>query len=74
MANMESAYQSSYNPDLIQTEQQAENDTLMSDYDKINELTSSELDNLEQALNGEIEQLQEQLRILYYVRSNRKFN
>ena len=76
MANMESAYQPSYNPDLVQTKpqaEQAESDALASEYDKMFKLTSGELDELEQALNGEIEQLQQTLRILYYVRSNRKY-
>lgn len=77
MANMESAYKSSYNPDLIQTKpqaEQAESDALASEYDKMVKLTSGELDELETALNDEIEQLQQTLRTLYYVRSNRKFN
>lgn len=76
MPNMESAYQPSYNPDLVQTKPQAEqveSDALASEYDKMDKLTSGELDELEQALNGEIEQLQQTLRILYYVRSNRKY-
>ena len=77
MANMESAYQPSYNPALIvkNDEQDTAQETLQrSDYEKIANLSSEELNELETALNDQIAQLQEQLRIVYYVKHSDPYN
>lgn len=76
MADMNSLNKPSYNPALIvkDDEQDTTQETLQrSDYEKIANLSSEELNELETALNDQIAQLQEQLRIVYYIRSNRKY-
>ena len=76
MADMNSLNRPSYNPALIvkDDERDTAQETLQrSDYEKIANLSSEELNELETALNDQIAQLQEQLRIVYYIRSNRKY-